>query len=133
MTGMKLLVATHRSQGDRKGDFSFCVPGELVYLAPICDCDRLFPKNGCGCSRAFAGLSSHRATTTAEVVELDFTVADYVEAVASGLDEEGWGPSAAGDLVEEMVGILTPLAVGTVVGRKFDDVIVREGPIAARR
>src|SRR4029078_5543731 len=82
MAGMKVLVATRRSQGDRKGDFSFCVPGELVYLASICDCDLLFPKHGCGCSRGFAGLSSLRATTTAEVVDLDFTVADYVEAVA---------------------------------------------------
>ena len=129
---MKVLVATRRSQGERAGDFSFCVPGELVYLASICDCDLLFPKHGCGCSRAFAGLSSLRATTTAEVVDLEFTEADYVEAVASGLDRAGWGPSAAPELVEELGSIMATLAVGTVVGRSFDEVVVRQGPIRAR-
>ena len=127
---MKILVATRRSQGDRKGDFSFCVPGELVYLGLVCDTDRLYPSHGCGCSRAFAGLSSHRATTTAEVGDLDFTLADYIEAVASGLDQAGWGRSSAPEFVEELVGIIAPLAVGTVVGRTFDEVVVREGPIA---
>src|SRR4029078_7077281 len=110
MAGMKVLVATRRSQGDRTGDFSFCVPGELVYLSPICDCDRLFPKHGCGCSRAVAGLSSLRATTTAEVFDLDFTESDYLEAVASGLDRAGWDPSSAPDFVEELLGVMAPLA-----------------------
>jgi hypothetical protein len=130
---MKTLVATRRSQGDRQGDFSFCVPGELVYLGLVCDDDRLFPNHGCGCGRAFAGLSSHRATTTAEVVDLDFTLADYIEAVASGLDQAGWGRSSAAEIVEELVGIVSPLAVGTVVGRKVDEVVVREGPIGVGR
>jgi hypothetical protein len=129
---MKILVATRRSQGDRKGDFSFCVPGELVYLGLVCDTDRLYPNHGCGCSRAFAGLSSHRATTTAEVVDFDFTVPDYIETMASGLDQAGWGRSSAPEFVEELVGIIAPLAVGTVVGRKFDEIVVREGPIAVR-
>jgi hypothetical protein len=64
------------------------------------------------------------------VVDLDFTLSDCVEAVASGLDQAGWGRSAAAELVEELGGILAPLAVGTVVGRRFDVVVVREGPIA---
>ena len=39
--------------------------------------------------RSFAGLNSHRATTTAEVREVDLTEADVVDAVRSSLDAAG--------------------------------------------
>lgn len=62
---MKVLVSTSRTQGGVTGDYDHSVTGELVAI-PAEDCDE--PR--CGCSRGFAGLASHRATTTAEVIEL---------------------------------------------------------------
>jgi len=66
---MKVLVATERTQGDLAGDYDYCVPGELLWLPMVCDADRRDPSGGCGCGRGFGGLTSHRATTTGEVVE----------------------------------------------------------------
>jgi hypothetical protein len=126
---MKVLVATERTQGNGSGDFTFCVAGELVYLGLVCDTDRLYPESGCGCSRAFSGLSSAKATTSAEVAEVEFSVAEYIEAVASGLDRQGWGAAAAPEVVEELLAIVGPLPVGTVVGRRFDEVIVRQAVV----
>ena len=66
---MKVLVATSQTQGQRENDFNFCVEGELVTVGLVCATDRYDPDGGCGCGRAFAGLNSHRATTTAKVKE----------------------------------------------------------------
>ncbi len=62
---MRVLVATHETQGDDDRDFCFCLEGELVRL-PMVIC-----RSGdqCGCARAFDGVASQRATTTAKIVE----------------------------------------------------------------
>src|SRR4029078_10624020 len=87
---MKVLVATSETQGQRANDFSYCVEGELVTVGLVCAIDRRNPDGGCGCGRAFAGLSSHLATTTAKVKEVDLSEADYVEALRSSLAQQGW-------------------------------------------
>ncbi|MCU1400567.1 MAG: hypothetical protein JWN62_3676 [Acidimicrobiales bacterium] len=62
---MKVLVATHITQGDDIGDYCATVEGELVTPAiPPCP-DRL-----CGCARGFTGLGSSHGTTTAIVADL---------------------------------------------------------------
>lgn len=62
---MKVLVATHITQGDDIGDYCATVEGELVTPAiPPC-ADRL-----CGCARGFTGLGSAHGTTTAIVAHL---------------------------------------------------------------
>lgn len=40
---MKLLVATERTQGDRDDDYTFCVPGELLWITDVCATDRRDP------------------------------------------------------------------------------------------
>src|SRR4051812_50228392 len=100
---MKLLTATRAGQGDRTGDFCFAVEGELVLLGLVCATDEADPDGGCGCGRAFAGMSSHRATTTALVRDLDLTYDDLraaVEAhhVAAGLGALGLGGGGFGGL-----------------------------------
>src|SRR4051794_41941292 len=93
---MKLLTATHAGQGDRTGDFCFAVEGELVLLGLVCATDEADPDGGCGCGRAFAGMSSHRATTTALVRDLDLTYDDLRSAVEAHHVEAGVGAGALG-------------------------------------
>ena len=134
---MKLLTATRTGQGERDGDFCHAVEGELVLLGFVCATDRKNPDGGCGCGRAFAGMSSQRATTTALVRELDLTYEDLRMAVeahhtAAGLGPAVLGPADFADLVdetvEEAVHFARFWAVGTVVGRRLDHVHVRSLP-----
>ena len=124
---MKLLVATTRTQGQRTNDFSYCVDGELVNpFLPVCAGDEADPDGGCGCGRSFAGLNSHRATTTAEVREVGFTEADVREAVRSSLEDSGWDSSYAAEITQELIRIAGSFAVGTVVERRLDDIQERD-------
>src|SRR3979411_381741 len=95
---MKVLVATAETQGLRPNDFDFCVEGELVTVGLVCAPDRRDPDGGCGCGRAFAGLNSHRATTTAKVKEIELSEDDYVEALRSSLTQQGCPPSDVQEL-----------------------------------
>lgn len=102
---MNVLVATARTQGTGPGDFCWTVEGELVYLGPVCGRDRDDPDDGgCGCGRAFAGLSSQRSTTTA-LVDLDISRGDYLQAVAAGLDQAGWRRQHAGETAEALLAV----------------------------
>src|SRR6476661_9452163 len=78
---MKLLTATSERQGERDGDFCHAVEGELVLLGLVCADDEKNPDGACGCGRAFSGMSSMRATTTALVRELELTYDDLRMAV----------------------------------------------------
>ncbi len=133
---MKLLTATHEGQGERDGDFCHAIEGELVLLGLVCATDANDPDGGCGCGRAFSGMSSMRATTTAQVRELDLTIDDLRVAVEAYLVSAGYAahlaPVELSDLVEETVDDCVHLAhvweVGTVVGRRLDHVHRRPLP-----
>ncbi|MBB5857250.1 hypothetical protein ACFQ05_30580 [Amycolatopsis umgeniensis] len=112
---MKLLVATSKTQGARENDFTHCVEGELLWIAPCCDDDE------CGCSRSFAGLNSHRGTTTALVADLpDFTYSDYTEALRSSLAAQGWPADAADETAKEMLAFTAGWEVGVVLERRHE-------------
>ena len=89
---MTLLTATTISRGDLTGDFCFATDGELVRLGEVCARDRADPDGGCGCGRAFAGLTSRRATTTAVVTDVDLSYGDLLRQVAAGLERSGFTP-----------------------------------------
>jgi hypothetical protein len=124
---MKVLVATARTQGDRPDDYHWCIEGELVRIGEVCAADLADPDGGCGCGRAFAGLNSHRATTTARIAEVPLSHADYVEAIRSSLQQQGW--DACGDCAAAEAALLAELVagwpVGTVIERRLDDLVVR--------
>jgi hypothetical protein len=139
---VKLLTATYTGQGEREGDFCFAVEGELVLVGDVCAADQADPDpdGGCGCGRAFTGLSSHRATTTAMVRDLDFSLADLQLAVEAHHTAGGLGPEVLGDedfaeLVEETVHETASFArwwpEGTVLGRRLDFVRRRSLPAGA--
>lgn len=129
---MKVLVATSHTQGTRSHDFDHCVEGELVWIDEPCRRGRVDPDNSCGCARAFAGLMSHQATTTARIREVNFTPAEYVLALRTSLVDQGWlhETDVATDLLSRgLAGDLRDLAeewpVGTVVERRLDVFAVR--------
>jgi hypothetical protein len=93
---MKVLVATADTQQERSTDYHWATEGELVWIQEPCRRDRMRMPNPCGCGRAFAGLASHRATTTAKVIDLPFLdLAGYESAIAKSLADGGWPPGAA--------------------------------------
>jgi hypothetical protein len=131
---MKLLTATHERQGEQDGDFCHAIEGELVLLGFVCATDEADPDGGCGCGRAFSGMSSMRATTTALVRDLDVSLDDVRLAVEGYYASSGMGPDVIGrrgfdelmeDAFGQMVGIGLSLPVGAVVGRRLDRVVRR--------
>jgi len=133
---MKLLTATRERQGERDGDFCFAIEGELVLLGFVCATDEADPDGGCGCGRAFSGMSSMRATTTAVVRDLDVSVDDLRLAITGYYASAGMGPDVIGDAEFEDVisATLEDLAqiahvpVGAVVGRRLDNLTWRSEP-----
>jgi hypothetical protein len=133
---MKLLTATREHQGERDGDFCHAIEGELVLLGFVCATDEANPDGGCGCGRAFSGMSSMRATTTAVVRDLDVSLDDVRLAVEGYYVSAGTGPDVIGgaEFEEVVSATLVDLAeiaqvpVGAVVGRRLDHLTWRSEP-----
>ncbi|WP_442880714.1 DUF7715 family protein [Aeromicrobium sp.] len=131
---MKVLTATTLTNGERDNDFDWCTPGELVMFGAICDCDQLDPDNGCGCGRAFAGVHSHRATTTALIEDRAISEADLELAIRTSLEDGGWiGPWTSSEdahsMIDEAIEMIRRTAecfpLGTVVGTRLGKVFER--------
>lgn len=110
-------------------------PGRVPRHAAPPEKDRADPlRGGCGCGRAFAGLASRRATTTALVRDLDLTREDLELAMAGQFDADGISAATIGEdeyidlfdsRVDEMVRFGAVWPEGTVVRRMLDGVIIR--------
>jgi hypothetical protein len=134
---MKLLTATRERQGDQDGDFCHAIEGELVLLGFVCATDEADPDGGCGCGRAFSGMSSMRATTTALVRDLDVSSDDVKLAIEGYYVSAGMGSDVIGgpELTEmvaetliEMAEVAEAVPVGAVLGRRLDHLVVRSQP-----
>ncbi len=119
---MRLLTATALTQGTRDNDFHCATEGELVTIDPPCDCDFGNPDSACGCARGFAGMSSHRGTTTALVRDLDLTRADFRLALQAARTDAGWVLDGAqlDAEVDLLVRAGAHWPTGTVVERRLD-------------
>ncbi len=118
---MKVLVATRRTQGSRADDFHWGIDGELVWISEVCATDRRGVGKGCGCGRAFAGLVSHRAGTTAEVRDIpEMTMPEYEKALAAGLADAGWPASWAPEMAREQARFAAGWDEGAVIERNLD-------------
>jgi hypothetical protein len=122
---MKILVATGLTQGMEVNDYHYCIEGELVWIQEPCDRDRRNPDGPCGCGRGFAGAASHRATTTAIVVESEMTPAEMVLAFETSLGDGGWPTAWARDVTDENLELAGRLPTGTVIERRLDAFCVR--------
>src|SRR5258707_11711871 len=126
---MHVLVASSKTQGSRPDDFCWAVEGELV-RRPVLECDS---GDACGCARGFAGLSSHRATTTAIVVDRpDLDAPTYRELMLDDARVRGYRVDHRTiEFLDEDIGFLVFTAaawpVGTVVGRSGDEIYRRDG------
>lgn len=132
---MRVLVATERTQGEKDDDYSWATPGELVMFGVVCASDLRGTGRGCGCGRAFAGLHSERATTTAEVAEWAASLDDLVLAFRDSLAKGGWlefggTPQEVDGVVSEAVMEVLLVAdrypVGTVLGTNLGQQYVRQ-------
>jgi hypothetical protein len=134
---MKLLTATRERLGEQDGDFCFATDGELVLIGDVCATDRADPDGGCGCGRAFSGMSSLRATTTALKRDLDLSIDDVRLAVegyyaAAGMGQEILGAEGFAEEVAATLDVMTLIArsvpVGAIVGRRLDNLVWRSEP-----
>ncbi len=115
---MKVLVATAETQGERDTDYHWAVEGELVWIQEPCATDLRRMPNACGCGRGFAGLASHRATSTVKVVdrpELSFD--DYTEAIRTSIGDGGWPTEWAPDLAVALADFATEWETGAILER----------------
>jgi hypothetical protein len=122
---MKILVATGLTQGASPDDYHYCIEGELVWLQDPCERDKNDPCGPCGCRRGFAGAASHRATTTAIVVESELTHDDVVIAFQTSLSDGGWPIEWADEVADQNLDIAAKLPVGTIIVRKLEDYFIR--------
>lgn len=122
---MKILVATALTQGMHPGDYHHCVEGELVWVQDPCDRDIRDSRMPCGCGRGFAGAASHRATTTARVVESVLTRKELVMAFRTSLKDGGWPVDWADDVADDNIFAAAQFPTGTVVGRRLESLISR--------
>jgi hypothetical protein len=127
---MKILTATATGQGARDNDYNWAVEGELVLIQEPCATDKRNPEGGCGCSRGFAGISSHRGTTTAQVRDLPLSHSDVAEAYGGYLQSAGYGRPplrVLKQLVDDMLELVADWDVGSIVERRLDVIQVRRG------
>lgn len=117
---MYVLAATRETQGDRDDDYAWTVDGELVFV-PTIECRN----PACGCAWGFAGVTSHRATTTAVVTERpELDSESYRRALFDAMCDQGYdvaGEDDVADAVDQLVDTVQLLGslsgAGTVVGR----------------
>jgi hypothetical protein len=136
ISAMKILTATTKTQGARFNDFTWTTEGELVWFGIVCARDERNPDGGCGCGRAFAGLNSHRATTTAIVTDLPMTRDDVATALAGYYQSAGYGTYSIAELMDEVTEVLDMVDswdVGDVIERRLDFFQPRAAADASRR
>ncbi|HET9144026.1 DUF7715 family protein [Actinophytocola sp.] len=127
MSTMPVLVATRRTQGTRSDDFCYTQDDELVDLASTCHDD---PGSACGCARAFTGLITRKATTTAQILTRALSMPDYIDAfrtslITAGLPDDQQTLRWAHEAAEQLHTIASQWPPGTVVERRGDDINVR--------
>jgi hypothetical protein len=132
---MKVLVATKDGQGLRKNDFSHTNDGEFVGFVFECEGEQV--DGSCGCRRAFGGLSSHKSTTTAKVVQKELTEGQYLELYLRSRREAGWlkesdDCSWAVAEAREMLRVATAFPAGAIVEKRGDTIQARKTTMNGR-
>jgi hypothetical protein len=119
VVAVKVLTASH---GERADDFAWTVPGEVVMLGMVCARDE-YGDEGCGCGRAFTGLSSRRGTTVAVVADLEVDCDDLTGLLAASLADAGWSQARefARAAAEEIADEAAQWPVGTRLRRVQPD------------
>lgn len=129
---MRVMIATSQTQGDRKNDFCWTKDGELVKFGMECDGEAVDGK--CGCRRSFSGMESHKAGTTAMVVDRDMTKEDFFDKMCEALKQEGWykpdedsglSISEIDEEVTELLNIASGFCTGQIIEKRGTKIQVR--------
>jgi hypothetical protein len=132
---MKVLVATKDGQSMRKNDFSHTNDGEFVGFVFECEGEQV--DGSCGCRRAFGGLSSHKSTTTAGVIQKELTESQYLELYLRSRREAGWlkesdDCSWAEAEARDMLRIAAAFPVGAILEKRGNKVQARKTTMNGR-
>ena len=125
-TIMLILTATARTQGTEAGDYHHGIEGELLWVQEPCGRDRRDPSMPCGCGRGFAGVASHRGTTTALIVDSELTRDDIMLAMQTSLADGGWPVAWADEVTDHMLELASLWTAGTVIQRRLEWFRARE-------
>ncbi len=121
---MKVLVATHQTQGTVSGDYCYTVDGELV-TPLVVECAE---PDECGCGRGFPGLASGRATTTAVVADLaHLDRAGLSVALRDSLERGGWLAGLTAAEIDDEVRDHVETIEWTCMGRPVGTIVRRNG------
>jgi hypothetical protein len=128
---MRVLAATTKTQGQRPGDFFWCIEGELV-IPPLKVCNQDWEARdlgtgdtgGCGCGRAFTGLGSGKYTTTAEVRELDTDLVRYTAAIIDGIAKQHGRISFGTPVALQLAAAAEAHAIGTVFRYRIGELYI---------
>ena len=133
---MRLLVATHATQGTRRSDLDLARDGEIVKW-PTFECADEPADGPCGCQRALAGLDSGMYTTTMQMVDVPLSRAELVERLVRSLArdrqvapkdlsvEDRWSVEME---VEAMLDRGNDFPTGAIVERRQKQIFLRAAP-----
>ncbi len=97
-----------------------------MWIGLVCATDRANPDGGCGCGRSFAGMTSHRATTTAMVRDVaSLTGTSYAARWRTSFASSGWPVEAAAAMAADLTDLVRDLPMGAIVERRLDVVTIR--------
>ena len=129
---MKILIATHETQGQRKSDFSHVPDGEIVSPNGF-ECDGERVDGSCGCRRAFSSLGeASTATTTAAIEDRDISRDQLIEVVRDSRTRGGWAKGDDSDAgwfaeeADEIIRVGAKFPAGAVIERRGEKVIMRK-------
>lgn len=113
---MKVLVSVNRPV--RVDDFCFVPDGEIVYEQGI-TCSSYDRAMQCGCGRSLSGTTTHKATSTMEVAEVDLTEDDLMRLALKVGEETGWGSRYVLQGLDRMRDEAQRFEVGTQVSARI--------------
>ena len=109
---MKVLVSVNRPT--REDDFCFVPDGEIVYEQAL-TCSSYGRAMQCGCGRSLAGTTTHKATSTMEVQDVDVSDDDLIALALQCGKETGWGARYVLQGLDKMRKAAEKFPVGTQV------------------
>lgn len=108
-----LVLAAPRAEDPRDGGAVHTFPGELLFRPYVCDAGE---EDACPCSQRWAGMSTGKTTTLAEVVDRDMTRADYITTLAAYfVGEWDWERGDAEEEARELADIAAEFGAGALL------------------
>lgn len=109
---MKVLVAVDKPVTGE--DFCWVPDGEILYVQAI-TCSSYERAMQCGCGRSLSGTTTHKATSTMKVAEVDKTEDDMMRLALKVGKEAGWGSRYVLHGLDKMREAAEQFEVGTQV------------------